>query len=86
MRVDEHFSIGERMRRVNERMCMEAFSGISATEKDAFLDFCQKQERSDLAVLSINRESEEGSDWDKEIWEDFGNWHDAPVFTSKNER
>ncbi len=86
MRVDEHFSIGERMRRVNERMCVEAFSGISATEKDAFLDFCQEQERSDLAVLSTNRESEEGSDWDKGIWEDFGNWHNSPVFTSRNER
>lgn len=25
-------------------------------------------------------------DWDEISWEDFGNWHDAPVFTSRSER
>ena len=31
-------------------------------------------------------EEEEECDEDGDIWEDFGNWHDAPVFTSKIER
>ena len=70
--------IKKRMHDIDVRMQLEKISGISIAAKEAFLAYCQEQERADLAIIAASRKEEEDIEWD--MWEDFGNWHNSPIF------
>lgn len=71
-------SITKRMRAIDVRMRLEEISGLAVTAKDAFMAYCQSREGDEMAVIEAGRQEEESREWD--LWEDFGNWHNQPIF------
>lgn len=63
-------SIAERLKRLRTRIHLESVSGISASDKEAFLEFCQEQEMSDDAKQ--NHPSNWLSTWP--AWKDNHPW------------
>jgi hypothetical protein len=76
-----HPSINERMRKVHERMYLEKISGISASNKDAFLAFCREQEAAGLVGSTQAKSLEKECDSNAMTWSTFDDWNNSPVFS-----
>ncbi len=79
MRGTECDLIAARIRKIRERMIVEAVSGVSATNKDVFLEVCQVYEqRQANKEISLDDELEKicgvGGQWETggDEWSD---WH-----------
>jgi hypothetical protein len=76
----DSLSITERMQKIRQRIDLENSSGISAANREIFLALCQAQEKLYSTTSSQKSKNQIAFDGHDAERNDFGNWHDYPVW------